>query len=177
MLRGLRLQFPRCTDEGQERQVNEDRSSARQLVAELPDRLEEGKPFDIADGAADFDQHEVGFFVARQDEILDGVRHVGNDLHGAAEIISAPLGREDVLVNPARRDVVVAACGYAGEALVMTKIEIGFRAVVGDENLPVLIGAHRPGIDIEVGIELAKPHGIASCLQQRAERRRCQTLT
>ena len=59
----------------------------------------------------------------------------------------------------------------------MPEIEIGFRAVVGDENLPVLIGAHRAWIDIEVGIELAKPHGITPGLQQRAKRRRCQTLT
>ena len=45
--------------------------------------------------------------------------------------------------------------GAAGEALVVTEVEVGLGAVVGDEHLAVLIGAHGPRVDIEVGIELA----------------------
>jgi len=37
----------------------------------------------------------------------------------------------------------------------MTEVEIGLGAVVGDEHLAVLIRAHGPGIDIEIGVELA----------------------
>ena len=58
----------------------------------------------------------------------------------------------------------------------MAEVEIGLGAVVGDEALAVLIGRHRAGIDVQIGIELAQPHGIAARLQQRAERRRGQTL-
>ena len=58
----------------------------------------------------------------------------------------------------------------------MAEIEIGLGAVVGDEHLAVLIGAHRPRIDIEIGVELAEPHLIAARLQQRTERRRGKTL-
>jgi hypothetical protein len=46
----------------------------------------------------------------------------------------------------------------AGEALVVAEIEIGLRAVVGHEDLAVLIRAHRARIDVEIGVELAKPH-------------------
>ena len=64
----------------------------------------------------------------------------------------------------------------AGEALVVAEVEIGLRAVVGDEHLAVLVGRHRARIDVEIGIELAQPHRVAARLQQRAERRRCETL-
>ena len=43
----------------------------------------------------------------------------------------------------------------AGEALVVAEIEIGFRAVVGDEDLAVLVRAHRARIDVQIGIEFA----------------------
>ena len=64
----------------------------------------------------------------------------------------------------------------AGEALVMAEIEIGLGAVVGDEHLAVLIGRHRARIDVEIGVELAQPDRVAARLQQRAERRRSETL-
>ena len=73
-----------------------------------------------------------------------------------------------MLSLPARRP--------AGEALVMAEVEIGLGAVIGDEHLAMLIGRHRAGIDVEIGIELAQPDRIAARLQQRAERRRCEAL-
>ena len=68
-----------------------DRVAARQIVAELADRFEIRQAFDIADGAADFAQHEVEILVAVADEILDGVGDVRNDLDSGAEIVAAPL--------------------------------------------------------------------------------------
>ena len=59
---------------------------------------------------------------------------------------------------------------HAGEALVMPEVEIGLRPVIGDEDLAVLIRAHRARIDVQVRIELAQLHGIAARLQQRAQR-------
>src|SRR5208337_5155264 len=119
MLRGLRLQFACRLNERQKRQVDEDRSSAREVIAELADGLKKRKPLDVADGATDFYEYEVGPLVARQDEVLDGVGHVGNDLHGATQIVAAPFGRQNVLIDPARRDVVIAARRHDGESLVV----------------------------------------------------------
>ena len=148
----------------------------RQVVAELADGFEERQTLDIADGAADFAQHEIVAFVAVADELLDGVGDVRNDLDGGAEIVAAALLGEDLLIDAAGGDVVAARRRAAGEALVVAEVEIGLGAVVGDENLAVLIGRHRARIDIEVGIELAQPHLVAARLQQRAERRRSETL-
>ena len=149
---------------------------ARQLVAELADRLEEGQPLDVADRAADLAQHEVDVLVAGGDEGLDRVGDVGDDLHGRAEIVAAALLGDDLLVDAPGGDVVGLAGWAAGEALVMAEVEIGLGAVVGDEHLAVLIGAHGPRVDIEVGVELAQAHAVAARLEQRSESGRCQPL-
>ncbi len=91
----------------------------------------------------------------RGNEGLDGVGDVGNDLHGGAEIIAAPLLADDLLIDAPRGDVVGLAGRAPGEALVVAEIEVGLGAVVGDEHLAVLIGAHGSRIDIEIGVELA----------------------
>ncbi len=58
----------------------------------------------------------------------------------------------------------------------MAEIEIGLGAVIGDEDLPVLVGAHRAGIDVQVGVELAQPDPEPARLKQRSERCSRQTL-
>ena len=80
---------------------------ARQIVAELADRLEERHALDVADRAADLDQDEVVPLVAFQDEFLDGVGDVGDDLHRRAEEVAVPLARDQLLVDPPRGDVVL----------------------------------------------------------------------
>jgi len=102
------------------------------------------------------------------------VRH---DLDGGAEIVTAAFLGQDVLVDAPRRDVVGPRCRPAGEAFVMAEIEIGLGAVIRHEHFAVLIRRHRPGIEIEIGVELAKPDLVAASLQQGAKRRRSQTLS
>ncbi len=99
-----------------------------------------------------------------------------NDLHRRAEVIAPALPGDDLLIDPAGRNIVVTQRRPAREALVMTEIEIGLCAILGDKNLAMLIGTHRPGIDIEIRIELAQPDGVTARLKQRPERRRREPL-
>ena len=64
MLGRLGLELAGARDEGHERQMDEGRRAARQLVAELADRLEERQALDIADRAADLAQDEIDALVA-----------------------------------------------------------------------------------------------------------------
>ena len=41
-----------------------------------------------------------------------------------------------------------------GEALVVAEVEVGLGAVVGHEDLAVLVRAHRAGIHVDVRVEL-----------------------
>ena len=123
-------------------------------------------------------EHEVEALVAVADEILDRVGDVRDHLDGGAEIVAAPLLGDDVLVDAAGGDVVLARSPDAGEALVMAEVEVGLGAVVGDEDLAVLVRAHRPRIDVEIGVELAQADrdSRAPAAARRAPRRRgpCQ---
>ena len=40
------------------------------------------------------------------------------------------------------------------EALVVAEVEVGLALVVGDEHLTVLERVHRPGVDVDVRVEL-----------------------
>ena len=79
---------------------------------------------------------------------LDLVGDVRNDLDGLAQIVAAALLGDDLLVDAAGGQIVVAGQPGVGEALVVAEVEIGFGAVVGDENLAVLEGRHGSRIDV-----------------------------
>ena len=59
----------------------------------------------------------------------------------------------------------------------MSEVKVGFRAVVGDENFTVLEGAHRAGVDIDIGVELLRSYLISSALQKSAQRSGRNTLS
>ena len=176
MLRRFGFEFAGAGDEGQQRQMHIDAMMRRQIVLELANRFEEGQGLDVADRAADFDQNEIDIVIAVEHELLDGVGDMRNHLNGRAEIIAAPFAIDDVLIDAPGGDVVLPCGRTSGEALVMSEIEIRLGAVVGDEDFAVLIGAHRPRIDVEIGIELAKTDRVATRLQKRAEHRRRQAF-
>ena len=169
MLGRLGLELARGRDEGQKREMDVDDMAAGQVVAKLADRLEERQALDVADRAADLDQHEVDALVAFEDEVLDRVGDVGNNLHRRAEEVAAPLLGDQFLIDAPGGDVVLLVGAPPGEPLVMAEIEVGLGAVVGDEHFPVLGRAHRARIDIEIGVELAQSDGVAARLQKRAQ--------
>ena len=51
----------------------------------------------------------------------------------------------------------------------MADVEVGLGAVLGDEDLAVLERVHRPGVDVEVRVELLHRHPQAAGLEQAAE--------
>ena len=65
VLHRLRLQLVGGRDVGDEGEVDEDRVLAPHVLAELAHRLEEGQALDVADRAADLDDHDVGLVLAR----------------------------------------------------------------------------------------------------------------
>src|SRR6185369_9822028 len=55
--------------------------------------------------------------------------------------------------------------------------EIGLGPVIRHVDFAVLVGTHRPRIDIQVGIQLAQSHPESACLEERAEGRRSETFS
>ena len=143
------------------------------LAPELADRLEERQRLDVADGAADLGDDDVGRARLRRapDARLDLVRDVRDHLHGRAEEVALALLAQDRLPDRARAVARVAQEVLVDEALVVADVEVGLGAVLGDEHLAVLERAHRPRVDVEVRIELLELDAEAARLQQPPERR------
>ena len=141
------------------------------LENELPDRLQERQPFDVAGRPADFGDDHVHFFRIGHlpDALLDLVGDVRDHLHGLAEVIAAALFQDDAFVDLTAGQVVVPREDAIGEALVVAEVEIGLGAVVQDVDLAVLERVHRPGIDVQIRIELLQQNAQTAQLEQRAE--------
>ena len=102
---------------------------------------------------------------------FDFVGDVRNHLHGFAEVIAAAFAGDDLLVDAAGGEIVALRELGVGEALVVAEVEIGLRAVVGDEDFAVLERAHGARIDIEVRIEFLARDFQSAAFQQAADGR------
>ena len=171
MLRGLRLLLARRADERHQRDVHVEHVLASDVLAELPDRLEERQDLDVADGAADLGEHDIDVVVGgkREDSLLDRVGDVRDHLHVGAEVVATALPGEHVLVDRARRRVRLAGERHVDEPLVVPEVEVGLAAVVGDEHLAVLERVHRAGVDVDVRVELLHRDPETPGLQQSAQ--------
>ncbi len=148
------------------------------LSSYLSHRFEEGLALDVADGAADLRHHDVRARLAAHgvDVVLDGARHMRDDLHRLAEILPSALAAQHIPIHLARGEVGEAVEVLVDEPLVMPEVEVGLGAVLGDEHLAVLTGAHRAGIDIDIGVELLRRHLEPARFHQPAEGRHDDAL-
>ena len=145
---------------------------APDVLAELPDRLEEGQDLDVADGAADLGDHDVDVVVGGEgeDAVLDLVGDVRDHLDGLAEIRAPAFLRQHVLVDRPGRGVRPFGELDVDEALVVTEVEVGLAAVAGDEHLTVLKRVHGARVDVDVRVELLHRDPKPTGLQQAPER-------
>ena len=134
---------------------------AADVVAELADRLEVGERLDVADRSADLDDDELRLLLARDavDALLDLVGDVRDDLHGGAEVVAATLLRDHRVVDLPGGEIRRARDVAVDEALVVAEVEVALRAVLGDEDLAVLVRRHRSGVDVQVRIHLQRRDG------------------
>ena len=163
----LGLELTGGREGGQQRDVDVQHVGPADVLAHLADGFEERQRFDVADGAADLDDHDVRVAVARdpRDALLDLVRDVGDDLDRPAEVVAATLLGDDRLVDAPGRDVAQLGQVRVDEAFVVAQVQVGLGAVVGDEDLAVLVRGHRPGVDVDVGVQLEDGDPQAPCLE------------
>ena len=77
-------------------------------------------------------------FATAHDALFDVVGDVGNRLDRAAQEVAVALSGDDSRVDLAGGDVVAARQVLVDEALVVSQVEIGFSAIVGDVTFAVL---------------------------------------
>ena len=173
VLRRLRLQLAGVADVGHEREVDEHAAGATGVDRELADGLEERQGLDVADGAADLRDHHVDIGALRDhpNALLDLVGDVRDDLDGRAEVVAAALAADDRVVDRAGRDVGAATGVRVGEALIVAEVQVRLGAILGDEDLAVLVRRHRAGVDVDVRVELLEGDREAARHEQAPDRR------
>ena len=100
-----------------------------------------------------------------------------HDLDGSAKIISTAFLGNDGVINSARRIVIVLGQRQRRVAFIVTEIQVRFGAVIGHIDFAMLIGIHRPGIDINIRIQLQEGDLQPSTFHEVADRGRGQSLS
>ncbi len=131
--------------------------------------LEEGQALDVPDGPAYLTDNNIVTGFDGLERGLDHVGDMGDDLDGLAQVLALALFAYDGFIDLAGRPVVNPRRFRRCEPLVVAEVEIGLGAVVGDVDLPMLERAHRPRIDVEIGIEFLDGDAIAVALEEPAD--------
>ncbi len=178
VLGGLGLVLVGAGEIGHQRHMDEETVFPSDLQGHLARRLQKGLALDVADGAADLGDDHVRLRLPADavDELLDLVGDVGDDLHRGAQVLAPALLVEDVPVDLAGGEIGEAVQILVDKALIVAQIQIGLRPVLGDVDLPVLVGTHGAGIHVDVGIQLLGCDLEAAGFQKSAERRRRDPL-
>ena len=128
----------------------------------------------VADGAADFGYYHIGpgLIAQRIYKLLDFIRDVRNYLHRTAQILAAALLVEHIPIHASGGEVGKAVQVLVYKALVVTEVEVSFRAVLCHVHFPVLVRAHGAGVYVYVRVELLRGHLNPARFEQAAERGR-----
>ena len=137
---------------------------------QLPDRLQKGLRFNIADRAADLDQGDIGLARALDNTAFYLIGNMRDHLHRGAQIIAAPFLIDHILVNAPGGVIIALAHAGAHKALIMAEVQVRLRAVMGHIHLAMLKRAHGAGVDIDIRVQFQKGDLQAARLQDRAQR-------
>ena len=171
LLGRLGLHFAGRLDERNQCQMDEQPVGAPDVVPELPDRLQEGKGFDVAHGPSDFRDRDVNVFsVKGTDGLLDLIGDVGNDLHGLSQIAAFPLLADHRAVNTPRGVVTVPVARDTRKALVVPEVQVRFRAIHRDIDLSVLVRRHGARVHVQIRVQFLHPNAISAAFEEQRQR-------
>ena len=172
VLRRLRLELASGRDVRQQRDMDVEGVVLADFLLDLADGLEERLALDITDRTADLRDDDIsaislGYIV---DLLLDLVRDVRDDLDRRAQIFPTALFVQDRPVYLTRGDIRVLRQVDVDETLIVTKVEVRLSTIVRDENLTMLIRAHRTRVDVDIRVKLLDRDLEPPALEQTAER-------
>jgi len=112
---------------------------------QLSHGLDEGRALDITDCASQLNDTHIRRLLRVIDwnpgnslnPVLDCIRQVRHNLDRLADVFARTLLLDDVLVDLASGDVVLAREGDVEVTLVVAKVEVDFTAIVEDKDFTV----------------------------------------
>ena len=129
--------------------------------------FDKGQGFNITDAPAYFRDNEIIFsaFAQEEDVSLYLVCNMRDDLNSFSQIFSLSLFCNDIVVDPARGDVIGLGRANIKKTLIMAQVQVRLGPVIGDVALAVLVGVQCSGIDIDVGVKFLNGNFEPSGLQ------------
>ena len=85
-----------------------------------------------------------------------------NHLYGTATIVAASFFRENGPVYFSGCDVTLFGETLVDKTFIVSQIKVGFRTVIGDENLAVLNRVHRTRVSVDVRVKFLHRHFVSS---------------
>jgi len=112
---------------------------------QLSHSLDKRRTLDISDSTSQLNNAHIRGLIGivdwdtcyALDPILNRVGQVGHNLNGLSEVVTATLTLNDVLVDLAGGDVVLASEGDVEIAFVISEVEVDFPSVVEYKDFPV----------------------------------------
>src|SRR5579863_3932010 len=97
--------------------------------------------FDVADRTTDLYNHYIRVRATRDrvDALFNLIGNMWNDLNGSTEVLATPLFPNYRCVYLPGGNVIGLIRWFICKSFVVSQVEIGLRAVVGDKNLSMLI--------------------------------------
>ena len=123
------------------------------LMLKLADCLKKRLAFDIADGTAHFDNRDpilAGIVIKAAFDLIGDMR---DDLYRTSAEVTVAFFLEYGPVNFSGCHIGIAVEAFVNETLVVPKVQVCLRAVVCDEDFPVLDRVHGSRIHIDVRIK------------------------
>src|SRR5215211_4288658 len=99
---------------------------------------------------------------------LDLVRDVRNHLDRPAQKIAAALLADDLGVHLSAGEVARAAETDVDESFIVTQVQVRFCTVVEHVHFSMLVWTHRPGIHIDIGIQLLNGNLEPALFEQKS---------
>lgn len=132
--------------------------------------VEEGHIFEVAGGAANFDNSEVIPRSLVIDKLFNFVDDIGDELGITALIEKGTLFLDDILKDFTSSNIVFPGEIKIKITLVVAKVLVDFATVVGDKDFAVFGGAHGSGIDTDVGIDFNGSYFKSLIFEKEADR-------
>src|SRR5687768_2054269 len=138
------------------------------LIAHLPNCFEERQRLYVADGATNLHNDHIRIIFSRDgpDRILYFVGHMRNHLDSFAQVVTASLFFNHGEIDPASGPIVCLREIGVSEPFIVAEVEIGFSAIVCNEDFAVLKRGHGARIHVDVRIQLYQRYSEATGLEQ-----------
>lgn len=153
MLQSFAFHLTRSRDMKKRDYMNEHYVFSSQFPSQLSQRFDKMRTFNISYCSSNFDDSYIFPFRSSTDPIFHFIGDMRDHLNGLSEIFSFSLFLDDRKINLSGRNTTISRQFFIDKSLIMSKIQISLKAILGHKGFPMLKRRHRSRIDLQIRIQ------------------------